>query len=161
MEATESREYGNLSREHGMDSHVVRGSARNEVAYRGDLGDWQQQVESRARGGRLDVEAAADDFRAMPHAGDPTTGAFAAEACAVVTHADVDVLARYIVRNAIARARCSDPGMPVRYWHAPRFIGNIIAPSWAIRPRGSSAAPMMCTVNQALHEHTDVERETP
>src|SRR5712671_6951025 len=96
MEATESREYGNPSREHGMDSHVVRGSARNEVAYCGDLGDWQQQVESRARGGRLDVEAAADDFRAMPHAGDPTTGAFAAEACAVVTHADVDVLARYI-----------------------------------------------------------------
>jgi len=36
---------------------------------------------------------AANDFRAMPHAGDTTTHAFAGEARAIVTHLDVDVLA--------------------------------------------------------------------
>ena len=39
-------------------------------------------------------KSAANDFRAVPHAGDATAGALATEACAVVTHADIDVLAR-------------------------------------------------------------------
>jgi len=45
----------------------------------------------------------------MPHAGDAATGPFAGEACAVVTHLDIDVLARCIQSSLYVYA--GRPGM--------------------------------------------------
>lgn len=56
----------------------------------------QQQIERRAGGGWLNIEATADDCRAMPHARDAAARAFAAESCAVVAHLDADLLAGFI-----------------------------------------------------------------
>jgi hypothetical protein len=115
MAAAESRVCVNASRECGMPAHRCAASRAARHAAATTSGHRQQQIERGAGTRWRDVEAAADDRRAMLHAGNAATGAFAGEA-------DAGTVGIILYRHGgLARAE-TDPTGPVIGVLLPRWL---------------------------------------